>query len=413
MELRAMTVSEVNGYIKKCLGVDPILSSIAIKGEISNCKLHSSGHLYFSLKDSESRIRCVMFKSNCDGLDFVPAEGSKVVARGSISVYERDGQYQLYVREMIGDGRGELYAAYEQLKRKLDGMGYFDERKKKKIPFLPGKIGIVTSIQGAAIRDILSVINRRLGKAQIVIYDTLVQGEKAPEQICRGIEYFNRMEPVDVIIVGRGGGSIEELWAFNDEKLAKSIFDSIIPVVSAVGHQTDYTIADFVADLRAPTPTAAGELVAPEMKDIIRYLASSRDRLNTAITKQVRFNKEKLGLLRGSYGLRQSLDRIDQQKQRLDDNMSRLSKELAQRMRDKRQRLDRTAAALNSMNPLEVLIRGYSIVCDADNGKVISAVEEVETGKDIRITMKNGEIDAKVMRIKRGLVGFAGEQNQF
>jgi exodeoxyribonuclease VII large subunit len=257
MEIRAFSVSEVNSYIKKSLAGDPILSAIAVKGELSNCKLYSSGHLYFSMKDSSSRIRCVMFREAVQNLSFEPSDGMRVLARGSVSVYERDGQYQLYVREMSQDGVGELYEAFERLKRSLEQKGYFDPAKKKKLPFMPSTIGVVTSAKGAAVRDIITTINRRWGKAQIFVYHSLVQGERAPEQICRGIRYFNTVQPVDVLIIGRGGGSIEELWAFNDERVAEAVFKSNVPVISAVGHQTDYTIADFVADLRAATPTAA------------------------------------------------------------------------------------------------------------------------------------------------------------
>jgi exodeoxyribonuclease VII large subunit len=402
MEIRAMTVSEVNGYIKKCLGIDPILSNITVKGEISNCKLHNSGHLYFSLKDNESRLRCVMFRSYSDGLAFIPGEGKKVIAKGNISVYERDGQYQLYVKEMVEDGMGELYAAFEHLKKKLETMGYFDEARKKKLPFIPRKIGVVTSAQGAAIRDIISVTNRRFNKVDIVVYNALVQGERAPEQLCRGIEYFNHREPVDVIIVGRGGGSIEELWAFNDENLARAIYNSSIPVVSAVGHQTDFTIADFVADLRAPTPTAAAELVVPEIKEVMRQLRDYYDRMKLAMLKQLKFNRKKLELLKGSYGLRQPLDRIGQSKQQLDDNMSRASRAIYRIIERKKQLLEQRAAELNSLSPLEVLARGYSVVKNPDTGKAVKSVDEVEKGRSLSIIMRDGEINARVLKIRRG-----------
>lgn len=302
MEIRAFSVSEVNGYIKKSLAADPILAAIAVKGELSNCKLYSSGHMYFSLKDSLSRIRCVMFREAVQNLSFEPTDGMKVLARGSVSVYERDGQYQLYVREMSQDGLGELYEAFEKLKKSLEQRGYFDPAKKKKLPFMPATIGVVTSAKGAAVKDIINTINRRWGKAQIFVYHSLVQGERAPEQICRGIRYFNTVQPVDVLIIGRGGGSIEELWAFNDERVAEAVFESNVPVVSAVGHQTDYTIADFVADLRAATPTAAGELVVPELRQVITRISDARGRMKAAMEKQVRFGVLRLQRVRDKIG---------------------------------------------------------------------------------------------------------------
>ena len=263
MKLKTFTVSEVNEYINKLLRGDIILRNLNVEGEISNFKLHSSGHMYFSIKDDNSRLRCVMFRGQSRLLKFLPEEGMKVIVKGYVALYERDGQYQLYIQEMQPAGIGALYLAYEQLKEKLEREGLFYESTKKPLPFLPERIGVVTSPTGAAIRDIISVINRRNPNVEIIIYPVLVQGTESKEQIVEAIDYFNKNNYVDVIIVGRGGGSIEELWSFNEEVVARSIFSSKIPIVSAVGHETDFTIADFVADMRAATPSAAAELVIP------------------------------------------------------------------------------------------------------------------------------------------------------
>jgi exodeoxyribonuclease VII large subunit len=402
MEIRALSVSEVNGYIKKCLATDPILSSITVKGEISNCVLHSSGHLYFSMKDSSSRIKCIMFREAARGLSFAPSDGMKVLARGSVSVYERDGQYQLYVREMSQDGLGELYEAFEKLKASLGKKGYFDEAYKKRLPYMPLRIGVVTSAKGAAVKDIITTINRRWGKSEILIYDSLVQGERAPGQICRGIEYFNSTETVDVIIIGRGGGSIEELWAFNDERVARAIFESAVPVVSAVGHQTDFTIADFVADLRAPTPTAAAEMVVPELRQVSEKLNDAYGRMRAAVGKQVSFARMRLERIRGSYGFRQPQDRIMQLRQQVDEDQERLKRAFRVYKNEKVQVLEQRAAKLNSLSPISVLQRGYAVVREPVSGKVIRSVEQAKAGSDLDVLLRDGTINVKVLKAKRG-----------
>ncbi len=402
MEIRAFSVSEVNGYIKKSLAGDPILAAIAVKGELSNCKLYSSGHMYFSLKDSLSRIRCVMFREAVQNLSFEPTDGMKVLARGSVSVYERDGQYQLYVREMSQDGLGELYEAFEKLKKSLEQRGYFDPAKKKKLPFMPATIGVVTSAKGAAVKDIITTINRRWGKAQIFIYHSLVQGERAPEQICRGIRYFNTVQPVDVLIIGRGGGSIEELWAFNDERVAEAVFESNVPVVSAVGHQTDYTIADFVADLRAATPTAAGELVVPELRQVITRISDARGRMKAAMEKQVRFGVLRLQRVRDSYAFRQQLDRIMQYRQQSDDGYEKLIKGFRQQHSNKKQLLQQRFERLCAINPMAVLERGYTVVRDPSTGQLIRSVGQARVGDYLDVMMKDGTLNVKVLDVKGG-----------
>jgi len=402
MEIRAFSVSEVNGYIKKSLAGDPILAAIAVKGELSNCKLYSSGHMYFSLKDSLSRIRCVMFREAVQNLSFEPTDGMKVLARGSVSVYERDGQYQLYVREMSQDGLGELYEAFEKLKKSLEQRGYFDPAKKKKLPFMPATIGVVTSAKGAAVKDIINTINRRWGKAQIFVYHSLVQGERAPEQICRGIRYFNTVQPVDVLIIGRGGGSIEELWAFNDERVAEAVFESNVPVVSAVGHQTDYTIADFVADLRAATPTAAGELVVPELRQVITRISDARGRMKAAMEKQVRFGVLRLQRVRDSYAFRQPLDRIMQYRQQSDDGYEKLIKGFRQQHSNKKQLLQQRFERLCAINPMAVLERGYTVVRDPSTGQLIRSVGQARVGDYLDVMMKDGTLNVKVLDVKGG-----------
>lgn len=402
MEIRAFSVSEVNGYIKKSLAGDPILAAIAVKGELSNCKLYSSGHMYFSLKDSLSRIRCVMFREAVQNLSFEPTDGMKVLARGSVSVYERDGQYQLYVREMSQDGLGELYEAFEKLKKSLEQRGYFDPAKKKKLPFMPATIGVVTSAKGAAVKDIINTINRRWGKAQIFVYHSLVQGERAPEQICRGIRYFNTVQPVDVLIIGRGGGSIEELWAFNDERVAEAVFESNVPVVSAVGHQTDYTIADFVADLRAATPTAAGELVVPELRQVITRISDARGRMKAAMEKQVRFGVLRLQRVRDSYAFRQPLDRIMQYRQQSDDGYEKLIKGFRQQHSNKKQLLQQRFERLCAINPMAVLERGYTVVRDPSTSQLIRSVGQARVGDYLDVMMKDGTLNVKVLDVKGG-----------
>ena len=402
MEIRAFSVSEVNGYIKKSLAGDPILAAIAVKGEVSNCKLYSSGHLYFSLKDSCSRIRCVMFREAAQNLSFEPYDGMKVLARGSVSVYERDGQYQLYVREMSQDGLGELYEAFERLKRSLEQRGYFEPAKKKKLPFMPSTIGVVTSAKGAAVKDIITTINRRWGKAQIFVYHSLVQGERAPEQICRGIRYFNTVQPVDVLIIGRGGGSIEELWAFNDERVAEAVFKSDVPVVSAVGHQTDYTIADFVADLRAATPTAAGELVVPELRQVITRLNDIRSRMKAAMEKQIRYENLRLQRIRDSYAFRQPLDRIMQYRQQADDGYERLNKGFWQHYSNKKQMLQQRLERLCALSPMAVLERGYTIVRDPVTGQVVRSVNQARVEDYLDVILKDGTLNVKVIEVKGG-----------
>ncbi|MGI5998360.1 MAG: exodeoxyribonuclease VII large subunit, partial [Lutispora sp.] len=358
-DVRVFTVTEVNLYLRQLFERDLLLSHIYIKGEISNFKVHTSGHAYFSLKDRESRVKCVMFKSNLSRLKFMPEEGMQVVIRGYISIYERDGQYQLYAESIIADGAGELYKAYEQLKSKLSSEGMFSEEHKKPLPLLPKRVGIVTSPTGAAIRDIISIGRRRNPNIDIYLYPSLVQGEKASIEIAEGIKYFNRYSDVDVIIVGRGGGSIEELWCFNDEAIARAIFESHIPVVSAVGHETDFTISDFVADVRAATPSAAAELVFPDKQQLISYIKKIEGHLYSSMVSYIKDKKILLNSLTSRSSFRHTETKILNYRQSLESMKQNLDKAIKNTIEDQRNNLYIYNEKLNILNPASYLNKGY------------------------------------------------------
>ena len=299
----SLSVCDLNNYIKNAFENDRLLSAVTVRGEISNFVNHRSGHMYFSLKDEESQIRAVMFRSKAIGLKFLPENGMKVTVHGSVAVYTRDGSYQIYVNTMQPDGVGALYLAYEQLKNKLRDEGLFDEEHKKPIPKMPGRIGVITASTGAAIRDILTVTERRYPLADIYVYPALVQGEGAEDDLIAGVDYFDRSSLVDVVIIGRGGGSIEDLWAFNSERLARRIYDASVPIISAVGHETDFTICDFVSDMRAPTPSAAAELAVPDRTELLRYVDYCSERLDTALIRKLDKCAERFDSLLHRYGL--------------------------------------------------------------------------------------------------------------
>lgn len=402
MRIKTFRVSEVNDYINKLLSMDIILSNLQVEGEISNFKLHSSGHMYFSLKDQKSRIRCVMFRSNGQLLKFFPEDGMKVIIKGYISVYERDGQYQLYVQEMEPSGIGALYKAYEQLKEKLEKEGLFKKENKKSLPFLPKSIGIVTSPTGAAIRDIISVICRRNSNVEMVIYPVLVQGVDAGKQIVRGIQYFNEQNRVDVIITGRGGGSIEELWAFNEERVARAIANSHIPIISAVGHETDFTIVDFVADVRAATPSAAGELVIPSKIDLKYTLNSLQLRLVKAINNELRLNRQRIDGLKNNYVvLIQPYDQLNQYKQQLDWFNSHLIKGIKQSFYMKSEKFQAIQKQFYGASPFSILNRGFSFIKDQE-GKFIVGIDELAEGENIQVILKDGILECMIDDIKKG-----------
>ncbi|QZY56956.1 exodeoxyribonuclease VII large subunit [Crassaminicella profunda] len=391
MRIRSLTVSELNKYIKKILSSDPILNHIHLKGEISNFKAHGSGHFYFSLKDEKSKINCVMFKGNNQRIKFIPENGMKVLVKGYVSAYERDGQYQLYIEEMEPDGIGALYLAFEQLKIKLEKSGLFDSAKKQKIPFFPKKIAVVTSPTGAAIRDIISVIKRRNHYVDIVIYPVLVQGENAAGEISKAIDQINQnATSTDLIIIGRGGGSIEELWAFNEEVVAQSIFHSKIPIISAVGHETDYTISDFVADLRAPTPSSAAELAVPRILDIKYALQTYYNKMNASLSQGLKEKRNALVKVDETKLLSYLQNRINEERQTLDLVQKDLSNHAHMKLESYKARLVGSIAKLEAINPLSTILRGYAIVFDKDHNQIINTIEKVSQGDSINIMLTDG-----------------------
>lgn len=391
MEPKIATVSQVNGYLKKILDSNIILNNIWIKGEISNFKLHYSGHMYLTLKDEKSVLKAIMFRGANQKLSFQPEDGMKVLARGRISVYEAGGAYQLYIEEMTPDGVGALYIAYEQLRKKLEAEGLFDTRHKKTIPEYPEKIGVITATTGAAVRDIINVISRRFPYAEIIIYPSLVQGENAAANIVEGIEYFNRARLVDTIIAGRGGGSIEDLWAFNEEIVARAIFASNIPIISAVGHETDFTIADFVSDLRAPTPSAAAEIAVPSQMELVRRIEMLRARIVGALSNQIDARKNHLEQTR----LKSPQQKIDDNKILLDHMGKELENAVGLEIRQRRETLGALCAKLDAMSPLSVLARGYAIPMDKD-GAIIKSARKLKQGAEFSLKLKDGTKDCVV-----------------
>ncbi|MBM7614007.1 exodeoxyribonuclease VII large subunit [Alkaliphilus hydrothermalis] len=398
MQIKILSVSEVTSYIKRILFNDPILHNIRVKGEISNYKLHSSGHMYFTLKDQQSRINCVMFKTNAEKLKFVLEEGLKVTIKGYISVYERDGQYQLYVNDIEPVGMGSLYLAYQQMKEKLEKEGLFDSVKKKPIPFMPEKIALITSPTGAAIRDMISVIRRRYKRVELVIFPVLVQGESAAESIACAIEMANRIEDFDLIITGRGGGSIEELWAFNEERVARAIFQSNIPIISAVGHETDFTIADFVADLRAPTPSVAAELAVPSLRELKENLVSQHRRLVFTMNTRIKALHSRLDRVKNSYPFKYPLNTVYDHRQVVDGLMEDLVKEIRVLHRNKRIKLHSIGQRLNGLSPLSILKRGYCYA-QQQNQKVIRSVDDVKIEDVVNIRLMDGKVQCRVINV--------------
>ncbi|WP_427339205.1 exodeoxyribonuclease VII large subunit [Caloranaerobacter sp. DY30410] len=396
MEFRALTVSELNNYLKRVLINDPILNSINVEGEISNLKRHKNGHLYFSLKDQKSKINCVMFNSEVQKIRFNIENGLNVIISGYVSVYERDGLYQLYVRNIKPVGLGELYLAFEQLKKKLQNEGLFDKEKKKKLPYLPKKVGVVTSSSGAAIKDIIKVMKRRLPSADIIIYPVLVQGIKAANEISNAIKFFNQRDDIDVIIVGRGGGSIEELWAFNEEIVAKAIYESKIPIVSAVGHETDFTISDYVADLRAPTPSAAAELVAPNIIELKEKIFLQYKRLIKSYESYIKNKENLIKTYKISIASNRFIEKITVTRQKLEYCYKELLNSFDRYISDNLNNINFLNERLNNLNPKKILNRGYAIPIKKD-GKIVKSVDEVINGEILTLILDNGFIKVKVM----------------
>lgn len=400
MNRRILTVSELTRYIKKLVDGDAVLNHLWVRGEISNFKHHYSGHMYFTLKDEGSSLKCVMFRSRNENLRFRPEDGLRAIAGGSVSVYERDGAYQLYVEELQPDGLGALNLAFQQLKEKLAREGLFDPVRKRPVPRLPRKVGVVTSPTGAAVRDIINVTRRRFPNVHLVIAPVLVQGEEAPADIARGIRALQAVDGVDVMIVGRGGGSLEELWAFNDERVARAIHACRVPVISAVGHETDFTIADFAADLRAPTPSAAAELAVPDKAAELRALENLTARLHLGLRRRWERERHRLKSALESPVLRRPRDRIDQQRQRLDDLTRALLRGVNLALRQKAGRRDLLAAKLDALSPLAVLGRGYSVCRLLPDGRVLRKATDVAPGDRVNVMLYQGELRCLVEECK-------------
>lgn len=439
-----LSVSALTKYIKRKFDADPHLQNVYIKGEISNFKQHTSGHMYFTLKDEKARLLSVMFAANNKGMKFLPENGMKVLVKGDISLYEAGGQYQLYVKSMAPDGVGDLYLAYEQLKKKLEAAGLFLTEHKKPIPQYPKSVGVITSPTGAALRDILITIKRRYPIARIIVYPALVQGNNAAKSIAKAISMANARAESDVLIVGRGGGSIEELWAFNEEIVAESIYDSDIPVISAVGHETDFTIADFVADMRAPTPTGAAELAVPHLNEILERLMNRKNRLTRSIQEAVNFERTRLTRMERSYAFRYPHKMYEQKLEQLDKTMDRLGRtstryfmkkrdelnqlndilkkqhpeqavknakdELRQHAkvlrrameaiyRQKSQQFVHITATLSALSPLKIMERGYGLVFTEDE-TLVKSTQQVSKGDKIAVSIKDGTLECEIKGIK-------------
>ncbi len=436
-----LSIKDLNRYIKMKLEGDHVLQDVWVRGEISNFTHHSSGHMYFTLKDADSRIKSIMFASQNIKLGFIPREGTRVVARGNISIYERDGQYQLYIMQMQPDGVGNLYLAFEQLKKKLGEEGLFSQERKRPIPKFPRAVGIITSPTGAAVRDVIITLQRRHPSIPIILFPAVVQGNQAAPSIVRAIQVMNRMAEVDVLIVGRGGGSLEELWAFNEEIVARAIRASAIPVISAVGHETDFTIADFAADLRAATPTAAAELAVPHQLELKQHLHHLQQRLQQALHVRLRTKREQLARLRRSPVLVNPRRQLMQPAERLDRLREQLAYRIAgqlARAREKRIKLDKTLSAfdpteqaifakrrlqsthrqllqtmqgalkdkqqldpsairhLDALSPLKVMQRGYSLVYDEKDKQIIKSINQVQMGDLLKIRLTDGKLNCHV-----------------
>lgn len=393
------SITQINEYIQGRMNEDPMLAQVAVRGEISNYKLYPSGHHYFTLKDEQSALKCVMFKGNAMSLRFRPASGMKVIALGRISVYPRDGQYQLYVSSMAMDGIGDLYAAFEALKKKLSQQGLFDPAKKKPIPKYPQTIGIVTSSAGAAVHDILRILRRRYPLCSVRLLPVRVQGAEAPEEIASAIRYANVHDLADLLIVGRGGGSIEDLWAFNDERVAYAIYESHIPIISAVGHEPDVTIADYVADLRAATPSNGAELAVPDREALAQNLDAFSAAMTGALNRQLRLASQRLEGLAASPALRSPTGYLDRREKDLGLLKEKLLAAQNRELSKAQQKYVANVAKLDAMSPLKVLSRGYAMA-QKETGELIRSVKQTTTGESIVVSLADGKLNASILSIK-------------
>ncbi len=398
MQRREATVTQINNYIKAILERTEVLQNVWIKGEISNLKYHSSGHVYLTLKDEGAALRAVMFKGAVMKLPFKMENGMKVSANGRIGVFERDGAYQLYIENMEQEGQGDLFKKLEELKKKLTQEGIFDEKHKKPIPRFPKRVGVVTSPTGAAVRDILNILTRRYPLAEVFLYPALVQGPGAAPSIVKGIEFLNKTQDVDVIIVGRGGGSIEDLWAFNEEVTVRAIFASKIPIISAVGHETDFTLSDAAADLRAPTPSAAAEIAVPDQAEIAQGLEKHRARLKSLLLKKAEESEIKLRLISERASAESFMRRIENLMQTTDRGFDMLQRACESTLEKKLNILSARAVALDALSPLKVFERGYSVAYCGD--KVLKSVKQIENNDMIKLVLNDGKVEAQVKGIE-------------
>lgn len=394
-----LSITQLNEYIRGRMDADPVLAQVAVRGEISNYKLYPSGHHYFTLKDEGSALKCVLFKGNALRLRFRPENGMKIIAMGRVSVFPRDGAYQLYCTALALDGVGDLYAAFEQLKKKLAAQGLFDSAHKKPLPKFPGTIGIVTSSAGAAVHDMLRILRKRYPLSRVRLLPVRVQGAEAPGEIAAAIAYANRYHLADLLIVGRGGGSIEDLWAFNDERVAYAIYESQIPVISAVGHEPDVTISDFVADLRAATPSNAAELAVPDQDALRQNLDAMSSAMATVLGRQLKSARQHLDVLAQSPALRSPTGYLEQREKSLELLKNRLVSAQNASITRKNQRYIAAVSKLDAMSPLKVLTRGYSMA-QTERGEVLRSVRQVELGERIHIALGDGKLSATVMEKK-------------
>lgn len=395
MEYNAITVTDLNKYIKDKIAEDEMLNNVFVKGEISNFKNHYTGHLYFTLKDENSLIKCIMFKSFAERLKFVPKDGMKVMIFGAVSVFERDGVYQIYAKAMQEDGMGDLHKAYEELKAKLEKEGLFDIINKKRIPKMPKTVGVLTSQTGSVIRDIINVSTRRNPNVHIRLLPVPVQGPGAAEKIAAGIDKMNEEKLADVIIIARGGGSLEDLWPFNEEIVARAIFRSELPVISAVGHETDFTIADFVADLRAPTPSAAAELAVPDIYEIKMKISSYQDRLRTSLKRKVEFMKLRYEKAINSRVFKEPLRKINDNYLIIDKCIRILETRIERKYKESETKWLELTAKLDTLSPLKTLTRGYSLV--EHNGKIVTSEKDIKSDDEINIKFYDGSRKAKII----------------
>ncbi len=400
MEQAIFTVGQVNQYLKAKLDGDRLLSAIAVRGEISNYKRYPSGHHYFSLKDGEGALKCVLFRSSAQRLRVQPENGMKVVARGRITVFPRDGQYQLYADSLIPDGVGELYVAFEQTKARLAQEGLFDESRKKPLPPYPERIALITSAAGAAVHDMIRILKARWPVAQVLLLPVRVQGAQAPAELAGAVRYANAHHLADLIIIGRGGGSMEDLWAFNDESLARTIAASELPVISAVGHETDFTIADFVADLRAATPSTAAELAVPDWRELSQHLDQLQARMQGAVSARLTEERGRLERLSERRVMADPAAAIEDRRLLLENWQSRLLAQMQSVTHRERNRLAALAAGLDAMSPMKVLARGYSLAQNGE-GRILSSVSQVALGEEITLRLSDGRLNCTVMNKKK------------